>query len=88
VAFCTAIIIQDLSNKYKESRVILFGSSLDRSRICNDIDIAVGGISPKVFLNTMEIYFLCFYQELVHRSKKAGLDFPPNIDTKEKTIIK
>jgi uncharacterized protein len=42
-------IIQDLSRKYRVKRVLLFGSSLDKERTSNDIDIAIEGISPKEF---------------------------------------
>ena len=42
-------IIQDLSKKYKAKRVLLFGSSLDQQKTSSYIDIAVEGISPKVF---------------------------------------
>ncbi len=42
-------IIQELSQKYKVKRVLLFGSSIDQKRASNDIDIAIEGISPKEF---------------------------------------
>lgn len=41
------IIIQEISKKYHTKRILLFGSSLDKKRRSNDIDIAVEGVSPK-----------------------------------------
>ena len=43
------IIIKEISKKYGVKRVLLFGSSLDKKRKSNDIDIAVEGISHKDF---------------------------------------
>lgn len=43
------IIIKEISKKYGVKRVLLFGSSLDKKRESNDIDIAIEGISHKDF---------------------------------------
>jgi len=43
------IIIKEISKKYGVKRVLIFGSSLDKKRKSNDIDIAVEGISHKDF---------------------------------------
>jgi len=43
------IIIKEISKKYGVKRVLIFGSSLDKKRKSNDIDIAVEGIAPKDF---------------------------------------
>jgi len=43
------IIIKEISKKYGVKRVLIFGSSLDKKRKSNDIDIAVEGIAHKDF---------------------------------------
>ncbi len=55
-------VIQDLSRKYKVKRVLLFGSSLDKEKISNDIDIAVEGLPPKDFFK--------YYGDLLLRLSK------------------
>jgi len=41
--------ILEISRKYHVKRVLLFGSSLDRTKESRDIDIAVEGVLPKDF---------------------------------------
>ena len=49
------IIIQ-YAKKYNVSSVILFGSSLEKGKKANDIDLGVKGIEPRLFFK--------FYAEL------------------------
>jgi len=49
-------IITRCARKYKVSSIYLFGSSLDRNSEPNDVDLAVKGIRPEVFLNFMVNY--------------------------------
>ncbi len=41
--------IRDICRRYGAKRALLFGSSLDASRMAHDIDLAVEGVSPKDF---------------------------------------
>jgi len=43
--------IIDLADKYKITRLLLFGSSIDSNREANDIDLAVEGLSESQFFN-------------------------------------
>ncbi|MBW2368102.1 MAG: hypothetical protein JRH15_09470 [Deltaproteobacteria bacterium] len=56
----TAII--DLADKYKVTRLLLFGSSLDSNRESYDIDLAVEGLPEDVFFK--------FYSELIFNLSK------------------
>lgn len=55
------VIIQ-YAKKYNVSSVYLFGSSLDDYNKANDIDLAIKGISPKLFFK--------FYGELLRNLSK------------------
>lgn len=55
-------IIMRCAKKYKASTIYLFGSSLDRNSESNDIDLAVKGISPRMFFK--------FYGELLRNLSK------------------
>jgi len=50
-------IILRCAKKYNVSSVLLFGSSIEREKDANDIDLGVKGIEPKLFFK--------FYAELV-----------------------
>lgn len=39
--------IQDICRRYGAKKALLFGSSLDASRVAHDIDLAVEGVPPK-----------------------------------------
>ena len=54
--------IIDIAGKYKISRLLLFGSSLDTNRESNDIDLAVEGLSEDLFFK--------FYSELIFNLSK------------------
>ena len=54
--------IIDLADKYKITRLLLFGSSIDSNREANDIDWAVEGLS--------ESQFFKFYSELIFNLSK------------------
>ena len=54
--------IINLADKYKISRLLLFGSSVDANREANDIDLAVEGLSESLFFK--------FYSELIFNSSK------------------
>jgi len=54
--------IIDLADKYKITRLLLFGSSIDSNREANDIDLAVEGLS--------ESQFFKFYSELIFNLSK------------------
>ena len=58
-------VILKYAKKYHVSSVILFGSSIEKDKDYNDIDIGVKGINPKRFFD--------FYGELL-------LSLPKNID--------
>jgi len=49
-------IIVDCAKKYKVSSIVLFGSSLEKNKSANDIDIGVKGVNPRLFFK--------FYAEL------------------------
>ncbi|KPQ41766.1 MAG: hypothetical protein MPEBLZ_03684 [Candidatus Methanoperedens nitroreducens] len=68
-------IIQHYAQKYNVSSIILFGSSLEKDKEANDIDLGVKGIEPSVFFK--------FYGELFkHLSKPAHL-----IDLSRKSLF-
>ena len=68
-------IIQHYAQKYNVSSIILFGSSLEKDKEANDIDLGVKGIEPRVFFK--------FYGELFkHLSKPAHL-----IDLSKKSLF-
>ena len=54
--------ILNVANKYKVSRLLLFGSSIDSNRDYNDIDLAVEGLSEELFFK--------FYSELIFNVSK------------------
>ena len=54
--------IINLADKYKISRLLLFGSSVDANREANDIDLAVEGLSESLFFK--------FYSELIFNLSK------------------
>ena len=54
--------IINLADKYKLSRLLLFGSSVDANREANDIDLAVEGLSESLFFK--------FYSELIFNLSK------------------
>jgi predicted nucleotidyltransferase len=59
-------IIQQHAKKYNVSSTILYGSSLEKDKKANDIDLGVKGIEPRLFFK--------FYAELFkHLSKPAHL---------------
>lgn len=49
-------IIISCAKKYKASSVFLFGSSIEKDKEANDIDIGVKGVEPRLFFK--------FYAEL------------------------
>jgi predicted nucleotidyltransferase len=49
-------IIIRCAKKYRVSELYLFGSSLDQGSGYNDIDLAVRGIEPEVFLSSKGSY--------------------------------
>ncbi len=49
-------IIQLYAKKYNVSSIIIFGSSLEKNKKANDIDLGVKGIKPQLFFK--------FYAEL------------------------
>lgn len=68
-------IIQQYAKKYNVSSIILFGSSLEKEKKANDIDLGVKGIEPRLFFK--------FYAELFkHLSKPAQL-----IDLSKKSLF-
>jgi predicted nucleotidyltransferase len=68
-------IIQQYAKKYNVSSIILFGSSLEKNKKANDIDLGVKGIEPRLFFK--------FYAELFkHLSKPAHL-----IDLSKKSLF-
>ena len=58
-------IILKCAKKYNVSSVFLFGSSIEKNKKYNDIDIGIKGIKPKLFFK--------FYAELIK-------DLPKNVD--------
>jgi predicted nucleotidyltransferase len=68
-------IILQYAKKYKVSSIILFGSSIEKGKKANDIDLGVKGIEPRLFFK--------FYAELFkHLSKPAHL-----IDLSKKSLF-
>lgn len=68
-------IIQQYAKKYNVSSIILFGSSLEKNKKANDIDLGVKGIEPRLFFK--------FYAELFkHLSMPAHL-----IDLSKKSLF-
>lgn len=68
-------IIQQYAKKYNVSAIILFGSSLEKNKKANDIDLGVKGIEPSLFFK--------FYGELFkHLSMPAHL-----IDLSKKSLF-
>jgi predicted nucleotidyltransferase len=68
-------IIQQYAKKYNVSSIILFGSSLEKNKKADDIDLGVKGIEPRLFFK--------FYAELFkHLSKPAHL-----IDLSKKSLF-
>jgi len=68
-------IILQYAKKYNVAAVFLFGSSIEKDKESNDIDIAVKGIEPRLFFK--------FYAELFKRlSKPVDL-----IDLSKKTLF-
>ena len=68
-------IITQYAKKYNVSSIILFGSSIEKGKKANDIDLGVKGIKPKLFFK--------FYAELFkHLSKPAHL-----IDLSKKSLF-
>lgn len=56
-------IILRCARKYKVSSLFLFGSSIEKEKDNNDIDIGVRGIDPKSFFK--------FYAELIKNLSKS-----------------
>jgi len=54
--------IINLADRYKITRLLLFGSSLDSNREANDIDLAVEGLPENLFFK--------FYSELIFNLSK------------------
>ncbi len=54
--------IIDLAEKYRITRLLLFGSSTDSNRESNDIDLAVEGLPENLFFK--------FYGELIFNLSK------------------
>lgn len=68
--------IIEIADKYKVSRVLLFGSSLDSVKRAKDIDLAVEGIADSKFFK--------FYSELIF-----GLSKPVDlIDIKRESRLR
>jgi len=68
-------IILQYAKKYNVSNIILFGSSLEKGKKANDIDIGVKGIEPRLFFK--------FYAELFkYLSKPVHL-----IDLSKKSLF-
>ncbi len=68
-------IILNCAKKYNVSSIILFGSSLEKGKKANDIDLGVKGIEPRLFFK--------FYAELFkHLSKPVHL-----IDLSKKSLF-
>ncbi len=68
-------IIQQYAKKYNVSSIILFGSSLEKNKKANDIDLGVKGIEPRLFFK--------FYAELFkHLTKPVHL-----IDLSKKSLF-
>jgi predicted nucleotidyltransferase len=69
------IKLLEIAKRYNVAKLYLFGSNLDSVREANDIDLAVEGISDKVFFK--------FYSEIIFSlSKPVDL-----IDLKKKSLL-
>jgi len=66
-------IILLFANKYNVSSIILFGSSLEKDKEPNDIDLGVKGIKPQLFFKFYaELYkYLSKPVHLIDLSKKS-----------------
>jgi len=74
-------IIVNCAQKYKVASVFLFGSSLEKGREAQDIDIGVKGIEPRLFfkfyaelfkqlpkpVDLVDLSFASLFSELVER---------------------
>ncbi|MCL0075196.1 hypothetical protein M1N53_03465 [Thermodesulfovibrionales bacterium] len=68
-------IILQYAKKYRVSSISLFGSSIEKDKESNDIDIGVKGIEPRLFFK--------FYADLFkHLSKPVDL-----IDLSKKSLF-
>ena len=68
-------IIKLFAKKYNVTSILLFGSTIEKEKGANDIDIGVKGIKPKLFFK--------FYAELVkHLSKPIDL-----VDLSQKSLF-
>ena len=68
-----------LAKKYKITRLLLFGSSLDSAKEAKDIDLAVEGLP--------EILFFKFYSELIFNLSKPVDLVDINKDSRFKDVI-
>jgi predicted nucleotidyltransferase len=50
-------IIHQYAKKYNVSSIILFGSSLEKDKKANDIDIGVKGIKPQLFFKFYAVLY-------------------------------
>ncbi len=66
-------IILQYAKKYNVSVVILFGSSLEKGKKANDIDLGVKGIEPRLFFKFYAELFkhLTMPVHLIDLSKKS-----------------
>lgn len=55
-------IILECAKKYNVSSVFLFGSSIEKDKEANDIDLGIKGLRPQLFFK--------FYGELIKRLSK------------------
>ncbi|HEX2867057.1 MAG TPA: hypothetical protein VHO03_08435 [Ignavibacteriales bacterium] len=69
------IKLLEIADKYKVSKIYLFGSNLDSSRESNDIDLGVEGLPDNVFFR--------FYSELIFSLSKP-VDI---VDLKKKGLL-
>ena len=68
-------IILQCAKKYNVTSIFLFGSSIEKDKESNDIDIGVKGIEPRLFFK--------FYAELFkHLSKSVDL-----VDLSKKSLF-
>ncbi|MBN1787288.1 MAG: hypothetical protein JW806_02730 [Sedimentisphaerales bacterium] len=72
--------IQEVSEKYRVKKVLLFGSSLDPAQEGRDIDIAVEGIHPRDFFD--------YYGDLLLKLSKPVDLIDLSIASKFVTLIK
>lgn len=68
-------VIAHCAKKYNVSRILLFGSSLEKDSEANDIDIGVRGIEPGLFFK--------FYGELI-KNLPRPIDV---VDLSQKTLF-